>query len=546
MSSRAATSTREGRTGTREGRTGTREGRTGRRISGRGISGRGITGRGGARGDGAGPTVSRSVGSRRVLSPRATLGRGRRSEVGTRGQRGVVGERGALAAGGGRRQRGRGTGVTASALVPRLSIAKSLGRRGTGRGYGARSRAHAYSRVGGLHYYGSHRHHGHHHSQFRHGFYGHYAYPYGFSFGISLGSYGYGSYPYYSSLHVGFPYVGYYHRYPYAYFSPYGYDDCGFYSTGFYLRYGPYRRSYFSVCSGLGSHAYGQHHHHREPCSVHGAHYYHARDCNLCDPGASSYAYHEVEVPPTDSGAVASTYPGSGDVAHLGPTSPDSSAEPPPQPADEFFSKLKPAQLSVAFGLMHFKNGDYDKATEEFYNSSIEDPESPLVKVLLGVALFSTGEYRYAAGYFRRGLEEWPEFPRYDWRLQDLYGNDRDFQKHSDLLGKQLELVPSDDDTLLVSALTGFFAGEFDRVGPQFALLRTFGRDPAGKALASEYLSEIAARHDTEIAPHQAGEGTGGVRIEPAAFRAPPAADDPVAAFLSRPGLDRIEALPIR
>ena len=77
---------------------------------------------------------------------------------------------------------------------------------------------------------------------------------------------------------------------------------------------------------------------------------------------------------------------------------------------EAFFASLKPAQLSFAFGFMHFKNRNYDEAAESFYNASLEDPDSRLVKVFLGLSLFSIGEYPYAAEYLRLGLESWPEF----------------------------------------------------------------------------------------------------------------------------------------
>ena len=221
------------------------------------------------------------------------------------------------------------------------------------------------------------------------------------------------------------------------------------------------------------------------------------------------------------------------------PETPDSATPAPSVPADELFSNLKPAQLSVTFGLDYFKSGDYERATEEFYNASIEDPESPLVKVLLGMALFSTGEYRYAAGYFRRGLGEWPDFARYTWQIQSLYGDVEDFQKHSELVARQLELTPSDEDTLLVSALTRFFAEDFESAGPQFAMLRTFARDTTTKAIAKAYLPEVASRLQGGVGPPEVG-------IVPVTYPAPLSADDPVGAFLRRPGVDRVGALPIR
>jgi hypothetical protein len=255
--------------------------------------------------------------------------------------------------------------------------------------------------------------------------YPYYGYPYyGYPYYGSYGYYPYSYYPY-SRVCVGYPYAGYYYSYPYSYLDDCGYG-CDFYD-GYNVRFGYYRSSYYATCSGYGAHDWRHHHCHSCPCDVHGYHYYHVRDCPLCYPDGGSYVEHDVNVPEAVAGGAAGPQP---EAPVQGAATPESSPEArtiAPEREESFFASLRPAQLSFAMGLIHFREGDYDQAAEDFYNSSVEDPSSRLVKVFLGVSLFAVGEYSFAAEYFRLGLDEWPAFTRHPWNVQRMYGNSADF-----------------------------------------------------------------------------------------------------------------------
>ncbi len=336
---------------------------------------------------------------------------------------------------------------------------------------------------------------------YRPSFYGH-AYPFGFSFGMSFG------YPYYAGFHnfwapynsvyVAFPFVGYYYSYPYPYLSIYSHYDCDFYD-GYYVRFGRWRTSYYASCSGYGCHEWNHHHSHVHACSVHGSHHYHVRDCSLCYPEGDSHVRDDLQVP--DIAAEAVSAPASPPQAEAAPSVllPAEAVEPEPRPVsrqEAFFASLKPAQLSFALGLVQFRNGGYGEASESFYNASIEDPESKLVKVFLGVSLFAVGEYQFAAEYLRLGLEEWPTFPTYRWSVQGLYGSSSDLGSQLALLEEETRRNPGDVDAALVLAFLGMSGAPAPSiaVGESVDRVRLLSEDPVDQILVDRYVAEIEAR----------------------------------------------------
>jgi hypothetical protein len=362
---------------------------------------------------------------------------------------------------------------------------------------------------GGFHHGGFH-HGGFHHGGFHHGFHFYPSFYVGLNFGYPFYS-SHFFYPYYfPHVYVSFPFVGYYSYYPYPYIHAHGYHDCGFYD-GYYVRFGYYRTSYYAGCSGFGSHAYHQHHHHVYDCPTHGYHYYHIRDCALCYPSGGSYVYHDVEVPQVDP-VVDVGVPEQDSAAGSGTepspearTLPGSSAqgaeraEDPMEREELFFASLKPAQLSFALGLIHFREGHFDDAAEAFYNATIEDPESRLAKAFLAHALFSVGEYEFAAEYLREGLVDWEAAAAYRWNLQALYGRPEDLESQRRLLLDRQRLYPADSDVLLLLAFVEFATGRENEAAQRFEELRSSSQDPDAILLAGAFLAEIETRSSGRV-----------------------------------------------
>lgn len=381
-----------------------------------------------------------------------------------------------------------------------------------------------------------------------------FGYPYwGWSAGWGYPYYGSWGYPYYASsyawypyrtLYCGYPWVGYYYTYPYPYLASYDYYDCDFYS-GYYVRFGPQRTSYYVECSGYGRHDPGCHHCHVHTCSVHGTHSYHLRDCPLCYP-SGGVVLHDVEVPdppaadaaPMESGGLVPEAEGA--VARDDATSSDAAPELERIPLgreEAFFSSLKPAQLSLALGLIQFQNGEYDEAVESFYNGTLEDPKSRVLKLFLATSLAAIGEYEHAAGYLRLTLQGWAAFPAYPWNLRDLYGNVADLEKHLGLLEEAIRLNPADVDARLVLAFSQFHGGSPGDAARSFEAVSALSGDPVDDAIAGAYREEHERRQGLRPAE--------GAEVE-SLLLASDAEDEAVRRFLASLSLKDIPYLPVR
>lgn len=366
---------------------------------------------------------------------------------------------------------------------------------------------------------------GHHGSDFGH--FGHFSH-FGHSF-LHFGIYGSHYYPYWwSGIYIGYPYVGYYGYYDYPYLNSYG---CDFYS-GYYIRFGRVRASYYSLCPRFGVHLDGGHHYHRYACSVHGAHYYHRRDCAECYPGGMvDDSYPELipegapdsPLPAADVEAAPGSTPPDDTTAGLSslratvadnasqeasqealqetsrdavlerrsPLSPDAK-KPPPDP----LADLTPSQVTFAMGILAFRKGNYDEASEYFFNASIEDSGSVVPELFLAVSLVSIGEFDYAATYLRTALQTSPGLITTPVRLDRIYGDERaeELARHRNLLEERHVLHPADPDTQLLRSFFALNAGDLDAAGQSALALRDASESTEDRELGGALLNEVERR----------------------------------------------------
>ncbi|MCI0651052.1 MAG: hypothetical protein L0Z55_04135 [Planctomycetes bacterium] len=284
--------------------------------------------------------------------------------------------------------------------------------------------------------------------------------------------YGYGYYSYYpfdwycgySSIAIGFPYFGYYSLYPYPYLYGYG---CDFYSN-FYVRFGHYRLSRYSLCDHYGHHHYG--HYHSYHCHQHGYHYYHLRDCSLCYPYDSSYAIQEQVY--TESAQ-----------------------------AEEKVLDLRPGELSFCEGWTLLRSGAYDRAAEAFYNASVEIPESGIVQLYLAVALAGAGDYDLAGAAAAEAHRLNPALITYQWSASESLGSEERHRALVVALAAHGAANPNDSGAAAVQAMLELFSADkdFDAAG---AAAVAFAFASGDSPLSEAILAEIDRREEgREVAP---------------------------------------------
>ena len=289
------------------------------------------------------------------------------------------------------------------------------------------------------------------------------------------------------------------------------------------------------MCSGFGVHNHHSSHHcHTYACATHGVHYYHVRDCSVCYPhGYREYRTHEAgheagheacrEAGHGSGDLSVATTGGSESIDRAKTESVDGAAE-----GGGILSGFSPAKLTFAYGFLAFQNGDFNQASEYFFNASVEDAESPVPRFVLATSLMSIAEYDFAADYLRKSFEMDDALVGHDFNLRAFYGEARatELAEHRKLLAERAELYPSEADTQLLKGYLDLSVGDLDSAGLHFAELRDLADSDVDRALADRLLAKVAERKSSQV---------GAV-----------ASDDPLANFLAAPSLEGIEALSIQ
>lgn len=145
-------------------------------------------------------------------------------------------------------------------------------------------------------------------------------------------------------------------------------------------------------------------------------------------------------------------------------------------------------------GMTRFRVRDYAGAAAAFTKAAPLAPDNALPHFSLGHALFALGAYEDAAYQLRRGFELMPEWLQSGTRLQDLYGEPRDFDDQCAALRAHRTIHPEDDDAALVAAYVALFKGDLVGASELFERLAKAGAD---RALADAALVEIASIRET-------------------------------------------------
>jgi tetratricopeptide (TPR) repeat protein len=101
---------------------------------------------------------------------------------------------------------------------------------------------------------------------------------------------------------------------------------------------------------------------------------------------------------------------------------------------DSTLATTSPAQTSTTGGFAEkgeaaFKSGDYAGASQQWRHAIVDNPQSPLLGLMLGQSLFAEGKYADAAGILQSSLMQ---IPKDKWgtvvaNSRELYGNYMDY-----------------------------------------------------------------------------------------------------------------------
>jgi tetratricopeptide (TPR) repeat protein len=93
-----------------------------------------------------------------------------------------------------------------------------------------------------------------------------------------------------------------------------------------------------------------------------------------------------------------------------------------------------------------FKAGDYKGAAYAWRHALVDDPQNPVMLLMLGQAMFANGQYNEAAGATQAAMQM---LPKDKWgvvvtNFRDLYGNAGDYTTQLRALEKAVKDKPED------------------------------------------------------------------------------------------------------
>lgn len=157
-------------------------------------------------------------------------------------------------------------------------------------------------------------------------------------------------------------------------------------------------------------------------------------------------------------------------------------------------STLPPTHEFADKGEAAFKSGNYHGAMYALRHAAVDDPNNPVVTLLLGQALFATGKFDEAAGATQAAMRQ---LPKEKWGVvishyTELYGKTKDYTQQLRALEKAIKEKPDDPALRFLAgfhyAYLGFTQQAIDQLDKT---LKLSSRDELARQLREELRSKL-------------------------------------------------------
>jgi hypothetical protein len=139
-----------------------------------------------------------------------------------------------------------------------------------------------------------------------------------------------------------------------------------------------------------------------------------------------------------------------------------------------------------------FRKQQFTTALGLYKQASTAAPDVAANYFRQGLALIALGRYEQAAKALKKGLSLDPDWPRSNFRLDDLYGDNRVVKAaHREALAQDATAQPDDSDLLFLLGVVLYFDGQPDRARPFFQ--RAGDLRPADRAHIGAFLKMLPA-----------------------------------------------------
>ena len=118
----------------------------------------------------------------------------------------------------------------------------------------------------------------------------------------------------------------------------------------------------------------------------------------------------------------------------------------------------------IGFGDAHFENQKYLDANQRYRKATQVAPQLGDARFRHGFALIALGRYDAAAKAIKWGLTLEPNWPKSNFKVDDLYGQNQMAKKaHLEVLAKEAAKAPNDADLLFLVGVCLHFDGQPQR-----------------------------------------------------------------------------------
>jgi len=162
-------------------------------------------------------------------------------------------------------------------------------------------------------------------------------------------------------------------------------------------------------------------------------------------------------------------------------------------------------------GEASFKSGDYAGAETSWRHAVVDNPQNPVLGLMLGQALLATGKYDEAAGVTQTAMSQ---LPKDKWNVvvansRELYGNYQDYTAHIRALESAARTKPNDPAIRFLMGYHYAYLGYPQQAIDQLdKVLSVNPNDTVAKQLRDEMKSKL---------PNAAPTGVSGLPPSPAA-----------------------------
>ena len=123
----------------------------------------------------------------------------------------------------------------------------------------------------------------------------------------------------------------------------------------------------------------------------------------------------------------------------------------------------------MRLGDFRFFMGEFSRADVEYRAAHKARPEDPFALFALVHAAIANGEYRSAIRYLEKAFALEPAWGLYEFRLQEFYGDEKEYRRQVADLERLVELKPTTANTRFLLAYVYYFSGRYADAADELA-----------------------------------------------------------------------------